>query len=62
MFAITRDFKVTEDEPGTKDLNDERGEVGVTTGHEPPWSRCFYESSGFEILMERKDKGLSCSK
>lgn len=36
---------MTQDEPGTKDLM-RSGEGGITTGHEPQWSRCFYERAG----------------
>ena len=32
MLAITMDFEVAQDEPGTKDLKDEEGKGGLTTG------------------------------
>lgn len=46
MLAITMDFEVAQDEPGTKDLNDEEGKGGFTTGHEPQRNRRFYKRMG----------------
>lgn len=46
MLAITMDFEVAQDEPGTKDLKDEEGKGGLTTGHEPQRNRRFYKRMG----------------